>query len=37
MPKAPRVIPPCGGAGQPRQHRRLNGEVMGYPGEQVAR
>jgi hypothetical protein len=37
MPKAPRVIPPCGGVGQPWQYRRPNGEVRGYPGEQVAR
>jgi hypothetical protein len=37
MPKAPRVIPSCGGVGQPRQYRRPNGEVRGYNGEQIAR
>lgn len=36
MPKAPRVIPPCGGVGMPIQRPRPPHEVRGYPGEQVA-
>ena len=36
MPKAPRVIPPCGGVGMPIQRHRPPDEVRGYPGDIVA-
>jgi hypothetical protein len=32
MPKAPRVIPPCGGVGMPIQRHRPPDEVRGYQG-----
>jgi hypothetical protein len=37
MPKAPRVVPPCGGVGKPIERPRPSHEVRGYPGEQIAR
>jgi len=35
MPRAPRVIPPCGGVGRPIERHRPPREVRGYPGERV--
>jgi hypothetical protein len=37
MPKAPRVIPPCGGVGMPIERHRPSHEVRGYPGDPAAR
>jgi hypothetical protein len=37
MPRAPRVVPPAAGFGQPIQRRRPHDEVRGYPGDIVAR
>jgi hypothetical protein len=36
MPKAPRVVPPCGGVGMPIERHRPPHEVRGYPGDIVA-
>lgn len=36
MPKAPRVIPPCGGVRMPIQRHRPPNEARGYPRDIVA-